>query len=46
MRPCFQVDRMGEACDLSVNLVRGQAGVAGVTGLGQNGDLVVGLPAG
>jgi hypothetical protein len=25
MKSCFQVDRMGEACDLRVNIVRGEA---------------------
>jgi len=25
MKPCFQLDRMGAACDLRGNLVRGEA---------------------
>jgi hypothetical protein len=42
MMPCFQVDRMGEACDLSVNLVRSQAGLVDLTSFGQNGDVAGG----
>jgi hypothetical protein len=41
MMACFQVDRMGEACDLRENLVRAEAvvsdGWAGLMGFGQNG---------
>jgi hypothetical protein len=45
MMPCFQVDRMGEACHLRENLVRGEAlvsdGWAGGTRSGQSGAVAV-----
>ena len=50
MRLYLHGDCMRGDCDLSVDLIRGggrcQAGSAGLTGFGQNGDVVVGLRGG